>query len=435
MSLVSAMASTTGTCPHCGTAVIESTQQPSWCPACEWNLESVNPLPGKRRASRRAQRQRLAGFAADRALYERSRGAVPSRPSHTRVERIMIATAAALVLGDLGLLAYGLYLAIAHSLLTVRILGVLLVLVAVECRPRVPRLRTKYDRNADAEAPHLRQLVDAVTTELGAPRIATLLIDERYNASCARAGWRWRPVLTIGLPLWAGLDDDSRLALLGHEVGHLVNDDPTTSLAGAWGVGTLDRLTEIFSPRAVRTFSRGRIVRQGNLNGFEALAAPVTQVLFLLPYLLFSALTGGLWRLAMNDHKAAEVYADGLALRLGGSSGLIGLQTALLFAIEARRAIRSAARVSVDPIAWRAAAAQELAQREPALPRAIQLSLRHGAARYRTHPPAGLRLRLAREWPATPPSTVASPELMRSIDRELHGRYVDLRQTLMHQTI
>ncbi|WP_375488981.1 M48 family metalloprotease [uncultured Jatrophihabitans sp.] len=383
--------------------------------------------PAKGWRSRTWQRERLAGFAANRALWEESRNQVPLRRGRTSADVAMIAVAFVVVGSDLALLGLGCYLLIGPFIGSVRILGVLLVLIALECRPRMPRLRDAYGVVSDASSPHLRQLLDMVSAEIGAPQIAEMRLEADYNASCFCAGWRRRPVLTIGLPLWAAIDDDARLALLGHEVGHLVNGDPTTALYGVWGGGSIQRLAEIFSPRKARTF-----VRESHIQSFESFAGLVLSVLFVVPYLVFSGLATVLWRLSMRDQKQAEIYADALGLRLGGSAGLIGLHKALLFDRTIETAVRSAARASADPAVWKAAASAAIAQREAAVPRAIQRSIRHDAERYGSHPPAGLRLRLAQGWPAAPPAVIAPDAIMRAIDRELSPHYADVRRTLIH---
>ncbi len=379
--------------------------------------------------NRRRQRERLAGFAANRALWEECRDEVPVRPGRTRADVVMIVVAFVVVGGDLALMGFGCYLFIGHSLWTVRILGVLLFLIGIECRPRMPRLKNEYGVVSDASSPHLRRLLDSVSAELGAPRIASVRVDANYNASCFCAGWRRRPVLTIGLPLWAAIDDDARLALLGHEVGHLVNGDPTTAAYGVWGAGSIARLAEIFSPRRVRLN-----VPDSEIQPVEDLADLLLRILFVAPYLVLSGLTTILWRLSMRDQKQAEIYADALGLRLGGTAGLVSVQKALLFSRTTEKAIRAAARASADPAVWRAAASADLAQRDAAVPRAVQLSLRHDAERYGSHPPEGLRLRLAQEWPAVPPAAIAPGAIMRAIDYELRRHYADVRRTLIHQT-
>jgi hypothetical protein len=81
-----------------------------------------------------------------------------------------------------------------------------------------------------AAAPDLFELVDEVTGSLGLRPVWRIVLGTRFDASIAEIGLRRRHVLYLGHPLWDLLDPGERIALLGHELGHVVNGDALRGL-------------------------------------------------------------------------------------------------------------------------------------------------------------------------------------------------------------
>lgn len=90
-------------------------------------------------------------------------------------------------------------------------LGLLLLLIAFELRPRFARLRKNEAPLAAGAAPALRRLADAIAAELHTSRIDAIIVTADWNASMGRYGWRRRKVLRVGLPLFAALDGQERV--------------------------------------------------------------------------------------------------------------------------------------------------------------------------------------------------------------------------------
>ena len=102
-----------------------------------------------------------------------------------------------------------------------------IVLVGYMLRSMVPRRRGAHGGIvlAYAAAPALHDLVQEIAKAIGAPRPREIRVDLQANASAAlrRGAWslfRRDLVLTVGLPLAAGLDSRQLAGVIAHELGH-----------------------------------------------------------------------------------------------------------------------------------------------------------------------------------------------------------------------
>lgn len=364
---------------------------------------------------------RLQAFEMNRRMFAELRDRRPGKPSTTRSGALLTAASIALLLFDLALLGGGGWLVLAGPGLS-WLLGLLLILVGLECRLRFERIDTDQGKITREAAPRLFAVIEQAGVVVGAPRIDTLVVTDDFNAFCGRSGLRQRTVLGIGLPLWAALSTQGRTALLGHELGHLVNGDPTTSFTTQPALTTFARLARVFQPR-------GLVGRTGT--GLEGLVAPLAYLIFGPLYLACRSLHARLLRIAAPDHQRAEAFADALASELAGSSGAAELMTVLLVEESVGTALRRvAASGSTEASEWREAVAKSLAARTKDLRRTEQLSLRHDVSPYATHPPAGLRARLIASWPDTPGRLSISESDYAAADRELAPMYQRVRRAM-----
>ena len=410
-------------CPRCSSALDSAPHEHPWCPECEWNLDQVATDDERRRSAARRRR----AFRANQQLLEDLRVSLPARPSVARGTLVRLAVASLLLLGlDVAMLAGGLWLA-QYGAGLIRVVGIMLVLMSVECRPRFPHVDADYGRVTRDAAPHFWQVVDEARRAVGAPPIHVLVLTDEFNAFCGRTGPRRRAVLGIGLPVWAALSPAGRSALLGHELGHLVNGDPTTAFLTQPALVTLVRLSRIFQPRQL--FGRPRI-------GHEGLTAPLAWMIFWPLYLICSRSQAYLSRVASRDHQRAEAYADALAVSLGGSAGAAELMDVLLFQDAVQTAlIRAAIAGPVDPTVLHEGSAAALDEVRPRGRRAEQRSLRRDASPYASHPPTGVRRRLVACWPTTPARTVLPAATWAAADRDLAAKYATLRRHLINTPI
>lgn len=325
------------------------------------------------------------------------------RPGGTAASALLIVVSLVLYLLIAALLAAGLWLGSLSFPGLGLLPGALLVVMAVELRPRfgrVPKFATEMTATA---APELHRLVGQVAAALSAPVPAVHVEEDVFNASATRVGLRRRPVLVLGLPLWNALTAQQRVALLGHELGHFVNGDPRRGLLVQPAVSALQRVDDWLRPVV------------GNAGIVTRLAlALVTGVLrgVILPFRL------GLAVLAVRDGQRAEYRADRLSATVAGRAAAAELSDVLLLADSVVMLIRRDARAGRPLVEWPETVAKLLAEVRPDLPARREASLDE-VSLFDSHPPQGLRSRLLEALGGEPAAVVVSAAQNARIDAEL----------------
>jgi len=375
-----------------------------WCSACEWNLAAfdrftVPPEWGNRFLDRIAHR---VAFWLDGYGFNRSAGASVRR-HRGRVGRGLVLGLSALVvaLGPAALIG-GVYLMFEGPGAT-PYLGLVLALFAVAVRPRfdrgLPDGMWVVTREA---APALYAVLERVAAAARAPMPHVIGFDPNVNASAGR--WGRRRVLCLGLPLWAALPAQQRVALLSHELGHFVNRDVRSVRLVASARRTLSTLINALGGALFRVFG--------------PLAIPI-----MLPLDLTFAL---LLVLGQRDGQRAEYLADRIASEVAGATATAELLDFLLFTGDLVPTLMATRGRAARPDDWRAAGEQ--ARRGAAdLELLRQRSLRTQASLLATHPPAGRRARMVRAHPDQPPAVTMSEAEAKRIDAELSPCYDRLR--------
>ncbi|MFD0351524.1 M48 family metallopeptidase [Kitasatospora aburaviensis] len=176
------------------------------------------------------------------------------------------------------------------------------------------------------EAPALYGLTDRLAEQLGAPKVDVIRVDGEFNASMGVVGLRRTSVLTIGLPLWEAMDDQQRIAMLGHELAHRINGDHRSGLWLGSAIRTLAHWYDLATPR--RRAGGGGV---GAMNLLFIFADYISNaVLHVVTWLLLRVLLL-LHRLTARAGQQAEYRADELAARAASSEAASGMLTALLF--------------------------------------------------------------------------------------------------------
>jgi len=157
--------------------------------------------------------------------------------------------------------------------------------------------------------PQLYRLTDRIAEALHCPPVDQIHYNESYNAWFGRVGWRRKRTLALGVPLWAVLDTPEQIALLGHELAHNANGDPTRGLFVGGAMLSLVRWYEWFRPR-----------HKWLAGGLFLVAA----YLLMLPFGTLIWLWGyALSRLLWYDMQRAEFLADWLAANVGGTGAQV----------------------------------------------------------------------------------------------------------------
>ncbi|MCI0398438.1 MAG: M48 family metallopeptidase [Chloroflexi bacterium] len=260
------------------------------------------------------------------------------------------------------------------------------------------------------QCPVLYKLVDQVTRSLRAKPVDYIVIGPLFNASMGEVGWRRKRILYLGLPLFAVLDRQERIALLGHEIAHSVNGDPTRNFL---------TLTAIYS--LVVWFSILWGMTGAYAAGFFlALLLPSNWVLYPLAGLAWLG-AYSLVHLLWWDSQRAEYLADFLAATVGGTEAMLALLEKLCSGQTFDIALQH---ISFNPDFKDQDFFDLLRQRIVQVPaREVQRIKRvEQLAESRldtTHPPTPYRIALLQTRPALEPKVVLSPAENDAIDSEL----------------
>lgn len=434
-------------CPNCAARLVGADSEAPWCPWCEWNLAAV-PATGRGRKARAASRQQEAAFAMDRRLFNALDGAAPTgRPGVSGA--LVIVTGASVLLGVAAVLL--LLLALALILTTSwpgKLLGLALIGCVVGLRPRLPGIGIAPGSKSRSEAPALFALVDAVAAQIGSPTVDLVVVDEAFGASCARYGLRRRRVLVLGLPLWSSLGPAGRIALLAHQLAHLVDGDPDQRLFTQIALSTFDNLAGAFAPRGsrpqpVHEYRQDRETRAGEYLTMIELASPVAPP--------FESISGGLsavvcqpmlWA-CTSAHRAlraltaegrhrAEYYADLLALQAAGSAGALEYCQTLMLHEAVFTSTSRWLRAGAEPGTIRREAALVRDNLAGDMRQHEQRSIRADSSLFAAHPPLGWRLRLLRSWPAAAGRMSFAELDLDAVDTQLHPDYRRVARAMIH---
>jgi heat shock protein HtpX len=142
-----------------------------------------------------------------------------------------------------------------------------------------------------------------------------IVLDDGFNASFARRGWRRKDVLTIGLPLFEILEPQERVALLSHEIAHGANGDPTRGFLVGAALSTLNEWYRMLHPVRILDSTGGKTAFATFLANLVMLT--ITQI----PRFWLQSLV----LLMFRDQQRAEYLADHLAADAAGTQAVLGL--------------------------------------------------------------------------------------------------------------
>jgi Zn-dependent protease with chaperone function len=176
----------------------------------------LSRLPGRLHA-------RLGAGVFDGAIRDYARGELRR---HTGWHRAALAVSFLVLTVPLLIDAAGISLmAIDFPNILTLFVGAVLVWAGWTLRPR--RRKEKERGLTRAELPATFALLDRIAEALGTNAPEEIVLDAEFNASIYTQLLVRNPPtrLTIGLTLWAALDEGERIAVLAHELGHRVNGD------------------------------------------------------------------------------------------------------------------------------------------------------------------------------------------------------------------
>ncbi|NGY63395.1 M48 family metalloprotease [Lentzea sp. NEAU-D13] len=358
----------------------------------------------------------------DAQQYAAYEGTPPTRPEWTAARAALIALSAALVAMVAGLAVLGGWLTLRDFPSFSILAGVPVLLVAWALRPRLNPEREAWHEIRRDNAPTLFALLDRIASAADAPMPHRVALDPEFNASAEICGLRRRRTMTIGLSMFGVIAPRQRVELLSHEFGHFVNGDPARGLLTQPALRTPLILADLMRPA-------GSIGTEGPLMQITSLLMRPFQLLLVR---LFWLMALGVRAVAARDHQRAEYCADALAVRLAGTDAVVAgmvdsaVTERLVAAIAAaERGTQSnpetARRNHPGAARWREAA--DAVRATLNMDEELDKSVTEDASLWNSHPPSGLRARIAQSWPHTDPSVVLSDTDSAEIDAELHRFY------------
>jgi heat shock protein HtpX len=426
-------------CPNCATGLAGAATEPPWCPACEWNL-AASPRHGGGRLGR-------SDFAADQRMFEQLVGAPPRRPRWSVGVLTVLAISVLLAALLASILVLGVLLVVTGSW-PIKIVGVAMIGVAFELRPRLPYVEVAPGYTTRSDAPALFDVIDIVAAQVGCPPIDVVVLDGEFDASCARLGLRRRRVLVLGVPLWAALGPAGRVALLAHQLAHFVDGDPEQRLVFQPALSTVGTLADSFARhgRVLPDFetpgardggiTAGQysaiLTHKPSRNTLESMSAGLSAVAFAPLHWLFATAHRWLRTLTARSRKRAEYYADALAADVAGSVGMAEYCRTLLLHEAVFNTTRRWLRVGADMQTVQQEAADTIARHADDMALREQRSLRTDSSRLAGHPPIGRRLRLLRSRPPAAGRLPADTLDLAAADTELDRDYRRVARALAH---
>jgi Zn-dependent protease with chaperone function len=407
-----------GECPRCAVALHSARSAQAWCPACEWNLDAFEP---RRRPAELGWRwiDRLTHRVAYR-LTARQFARLADRPIERRAypaARILVLVAAVFLLGlVLAMFTAGIWLILYDFPRFTIVPGVVLVALAIALRPRLGKVPEDVELLDPERVPALAELVELVCAEVGAPVPHLVGVSADHGAYTTSVGWRRERLLCLGLPFWAVLDEQERVALLGHEMAHFVNGDVRRAPLEGMALTTLGEVAHLTAPE------------RGGDGGLLGLLTTVIQGV--LSSVVFAAHLLLVW-ISQRDAQRAEYRADELAARAGGTEAAVRLSDVLLLHDAVDTVVRREARAGRGAEAWRAAARVARANLAGSLPGLRQLSRRDEVSLFASHPPAGLRSAMLEHRPAQAAAVVLTEAWSARIDDELAEHVESVRRELV----
>lgn len=410
-----------GRCPECGAAL--RTTDPrfvKWCDRCDWGLDpSKQPVKDTRVSRyRRRLEERLV-----RSLFEEVRDRQELKPGRDLASVSATVVATAIHLLTLAILVTGVWMLVAwwrNPFAWLPAFG--LIGVAIAMRPRFGKLDSNVRTLERDDAPRLYALVDRISAELGGPR-PEIVVSPEFNASAGRYGIRQRPILEIGLPLWNVLGPQERANLLGHELGHFVNDDQRRRLIVLTAVQGMGQLYHLLN---------GHVHWDDDLAFFSAVARTVLRALSTIPYALGTALM----LVTLRAGQYAEYLADQLGSRIGSSQATVrGLEISLI-AAASLRTMDTAIRRQVHPDELWRIQREHLASVPPIeWERLERVAAKRDLRVDESHPPTHLRIELAKARPQQAAAVVVGRTESELIDKELAPAYAQVAKDLREQSL
>jgi Zn-dependent protease with chaperone function len=397
-------------CPQCAHQLPNDPLYVTWCDRCDWNVDPTGPTD-----KTPVWRLRLEHRLADTLYRELEQGKI-HRPGWDAARIAAYLLSVVILLLPLAGLLGGIALLVFYRPLWLSVpLSVIPFGLAFLLRPRANQLDPDAQLIHREQAPLLFALLDKIAAAVGTTPVGAVALEAEPNVYYARVGWRFTPVVGIGLSLWMSLGPQERVAVLAHELGHGRNGDARHGWVVNSASVILDELEETFSEQPYDRYREEVAYLSDSGTATSLLTRFVNAT-------VGGAVRSVRWVLTMIDLRSrqrAEYLADRRAAEIAGSEAGARAMERLVLADTSYRALKHAVRFGSegDPLAAAAQAVNEIPARE--VERRLRVSGRRDSRIDSSHPPTNLRAKLIRARPAQSALVVLGNDQSRAINREL----------------
>lgn len=214
-------------CKNCQSKIITYGDYAVWCQKCEWNLVLENNIKPKTKLEEFYKKiSEKYGHNLFDQIKNEDFNKINKKITKTGV--IVYSISILVILLNVVLLISGFYLLFLKEEYYIKFIGLLCLGIFYLSKPRKVKMN-KEKFISKAEFPELYKTVNLICKKLNTSEIEGIILDESFNASITEYGLTKKKVLFIGFPLWSILNNDEKLALIGHEISHCVNGDPLRS--------------------------------------------------------------------------------------------------------------------------------------------------------------------------------------------------------------
>ncbi|CAH2713160.1 Protease HtpX [Neobacillus rhizosphaerae] len=295
-------------CPDCHANIPLHMGYISWC-ECGYNLHHKKE---EKKKTRIEQLYEQLGEKSGQIIFNKMINIENLMPGISLVNGLALLIATFVHTLSLASFLFGMYLLFIHYFSFMSLfLGLLLVGIAWFTRPRVGKLEKGERIIPREEIPATYAVMDELADKMGLKKVDGIIINEKYNASILKIGWRRRTIVKIGVPLFAAFTPEEQCSIIAHELGHYLNKDLTYGFYIGTALSTLFDWYSLLDPvPSNQTFEYSLLDMVTNF---------FMKILAQIPFLFFWFLLHLVW----NNSQKEEYLADYRAAQTCGSQDTV----------------------------------------------------------------------------------------------------------------